>query len=74
MEIKTNKIKYYEKRFGMIAIDKGFITTEDLVMALSVQINENVKQKRHRLIGEILLDLNIMTADQIETVAHDIFG
>jgi len=73
MEEPTGKIEYYEKRFGMIAIEKGFITPENLVRALSIQIDEDVKKKRHRLIGEILLDMDVMTADQIEQVARDIF-
>jgi predicted N-acyltransferase len=73
MEEPTGKIEYYEKRFGMIAIEKGFITIDDLLKALSIQINENLKKERHRLIGEILLEMDIMTADQIEAVARDIF-
>jgi hypothetical protein len=73
MEKQSGKIKYYEKRFGMIAIEKGFITHGDLVNALSVQIAEDIKKERHRLIGEILLDMDVMTASQIEDVARDIF-
>jgi len=73
MEKPTGKIGCYEKRFGMLAIEKGFITPGDLISALSIQIAEDIKKERHRLIGEILLDMNVMTADQIENVARDIF-
>jgi hypothetical protein len=73
MEEPTGKMGVYEKRFGMIAIEKGFITGDDLIRALSIQIDENIEKKRHRLIGEILLEMDIMTADQIETVAREIF-
>ncbi|MFH1078698.1 MAG: hypothetical protein V1766_00300 [Pseudomonadota bacterium] len=73
MEKRTGKREYYEKRFGMIAIEKGFITPDDLVKALYIQIYEDINKQRHRLIGEILLDINLMTAAQIEEVARDIF-
>jgi len=47
------KIKHYEKRFGVIAIDKGFITVDDLAKGLTVQVNEDRKNMPHRLLGEV---------------------
>ena len=68
MASRTGKIKQYEKRFGLIALEKGFITADDLIKALSIQANENIKKGRHRLIGEILLGMDLMSAKQIENV------
>ena len=50
-------MQHYEKRFGLIAIRKGFITQEDLIKALSIQVREDVEFESHRQVGEILLDL-----------------
>jgi predicted N-acyltransferase len=72
MARKTGKIKQYEKRFGVIALEKGFITADDLIKALTIQANENIKKERHRLIGEILLGMELMSAKQIEEVVSTI--
>ncbi len=71
MPDKPKGIKHYEKRFGLIAIKKGFITEEDLIKALSVQVREDVEFGTHRQVGEILLDLDIMNANQIEEVIKE---
>ena len=55
-------------RFGMVAVDKGFVNTEDVIKALEVQYKENVFSEKHRLIGEILKDQGLMTTEQIEEV------
>jgi hypothetical protein len=70
---KPNKIEHYEKRFGIIAIDKGFITAEDLVRGLTVQVNEDVRKIPHRLLGEIFFDIGLMTDQQIDEVLGSIF-
>ena len=72
MAKKPGKIKQYEKRFGVIALEKGFITAADLIKALTIQANENIKKGHHRLIGEILLGMELMSAKQIEEVVSTI--
>lgn len=72
MAKKPGKIKQYEKRFGVIALEKGFITAANLIKALSIQADENIKKGRHRLIGEILLGMDSMSAKQIEEVVSTI--
>ena len=56
------------KRFGVIAVEKGFITKEQLMYALNIQANENIDEGRHRLIGQILLEEKLMTEAQVEEV------
>jgi len=56
------------KRFGVIAVEKGFITLEQLVEAMTVQILEGTDGKKHRLIGQILLSLGYLTSPQIDEV------
>lgn len=70
----TNTIEYYEKRFGLLAVEMGFITPEDLIRAMTVQIKEDMQQDRHhRLIGEILLTEGLMSVAQIEKVLDELF-
>ena len=60
--------KKLDKRFGIIAVNKGFITQEQLIHAFSIQIEENLEKGEHRLIGAILLDQGLMTMQQIDEV------
>ncbi len=63
--------KRMKNRFGTIAVEKGFINTEELMEALSIQANENVEEGKHRLIGQILLDMGLLTESQIDEVIDD---
>ena len=67
------QIKIYEKRFGNIAIEKGFITSDQLVKALNLQVQEEVDNGSRRLIGQILLELNLISAEQIKEILADLF-
>ncbi len=60
--------KYLKKRFGTIAVEKEFITAEQLTEAIKIQTHENVQQNKHRLLGQILLDQGLITEVQIEAV------
>jgi hypothetical protein len=70
---KPGKIEHYEKRFGIIAIEKGFITADDLVKGLTVQVEEDLRRISHRLLGEIFFDMGVMTDRQVEEVVSQIF-
>ena len=63
---------HHKNRFGTIAVEKGFLTKEQLLEALSIQAKENIETDTHRLIGQILLDLGYMTEDQIDDVLESI--
>ncbi len=73
MADRPGKIEHYEKQFGIIAIDKGFITAENLIETLKIQVEEEIKYKTHRLIGEILMDKGYITPSQIQEVLDSIF-
>jgi hypothetical protein len=57
-----------DKRFGAVAIDKGFITLENLIEAMKIQILENIKGLDHRLIGQILWEEGYIKTEQINEV------
>jgi hypothetical protein len=65
---KPAKIEHYEKRFGIAAIEKGMITATDLVKALTVQVEEDIRAVPHRLLGEIFFEMGLMTDSQVEEV------
>lgn len=69
----SKKVEHYEKRFGIIAIETGFISREDLIMALKIQVLEDLSLGSHRLIGSILLDEKLITAGQIQAVLDIMF-
>ncbi len=46
----------YCNRFGVIAVDKGFVTADQLKEALTEQADDNLFNKPHRLIGRIFFD------------------
>jgi tRNA U34 5-methylaminomethyl-2-thiouridine-forming methyltransferase MnmC len=73
MSDKPGKIEHFEKQFGIIAIEKGFITADNLIEALKIQVEEELKYKKHRLIGEILMENNHITANQIQETLNSIF-
>jgi hypothetical protein len=64
-EIET---QHLEKRFGVIAIESGYVTPKEFVDALKIQVMEDIEKGRHRLIGRILLEQGIMTLAQINKV------
>jgi hypothetical protein len=61
-------MKEVEKRFGVIAVDMGYITIEQLLDALEIQVREDLAEKKHRIIGRILYDMGLLTFPQIERV------
>ena len=56
------------KRFGQVAVEKKFVTSEQAKQALQEQIEDNLSQKPHRQLGKILLEKGWMNAQQIEVV------
>jgi hypothetical protein len=60
-----------EKRFGFIAVEKGYINAEQLLEAMMIQLKENLDKWEHRLLGKILFDLGYMSSDQIRDVLDE---
>lgn len=73
MLAQTKKIDFYERRFGVIAVAKGYVTAQEIIEALTIQVREDIEVGTHRLIGEILMDRDVMSADQIEEVLKAVF-
>ena len=71
-EINKELSKKYCPRFGQIAVSLGFITMEQLKEAFVEQVEENLSNGRHRLLGEIFLEKGWMTPEQSEVVLNRI--
>ncbi|MBN2032306.1 MAG: hypothetical protein JW836_03440 [Deltaproteobacteria bacterium] len=61
-------IEVRDKRFGVVAVEKGFITKEQLFDALRIQVEENLSDRPHRLIGHILIRLGHLSHEQADEV------
>ncbi len=57
-----------EKRFGTIAVEKGFTKKEQIIEAMKQQVEEDLDGKEHRRIGSILYSLGYITIPQINEV------
>ena len=57
-----------DKRFGIVAIENGFITSKQLIEAMKIQVYEDLEGSNHRLVGEILQEKEYITAVQIDEV------
>jgi len=71
--IKSQEIKElleprFEKRFGDVAVGKKFITLQQLIQAMTIQVQEEAKTGEHRLLGEILIGMGIMNPSQVNKV------
>ncbi len=65
--------KKYSPRFGKIALDMGFITPEQLKLALAEQVDDDQLRYPHRVIGSIFFDRGWMTYQEIEAVLQELF-
>ncbi|HEC12773.1 MAG TPA: hypothetical protein ENI80_05915 [Acidiferrobacteraceae bacterium] len=64
----TSGTERYEKQFGVTAVEMGYITPDQLVEALRTQIQEDLEEGKHRLLGQILREQELMSPNDIETV------
>ena len=63
-----NVVTRLEKRFGTIAVEKGFTTKEQVLEAMRVQVSEDLDGKEHRRIGSILYSLGYIKIPEINEV------
>jgi hypothetical protein len=57
-----------EMRFGVTAVEMGFITAAQLHEAMMIQLDEDLQGFAHRLIGQILLERAHISTTQISEV------
>ena len=57
-----------EIHFGTLAVKMEFITVAQLGTAVSTQMKEDLEYNKHRLLGEILVDMGFMDSSQVDKV------
>lgn len=57
-----------EKKFGKIAIEKGYITESQLDSVIDAQMNDEIWDRKHRVISTILFHSGYITGQQIDEV------
>ncbi len=63
----------YCSRFGKIAVENGYLVAEQLQQALREQVDDNLADRPHRVIGAICFGHGWMTPAQIEEVLNLMF-
>ena len=71
-DITDNVSQKYTPRFGQIAVEKGFVTSEQVKQALLEQIDDDLAHKPHRQLGMILLEKGWMNVQQVEAVLNEL--
>jgi hypothetical protein len=61
------------RRFGMIAVKKGFVSKDQIKEAFMEQLDDDLNEREHRLIGEILFEKGLITWDQMTIVVEELF-
>jgi len=61
-------IEVRDRRFGVIAVENGFIKAEQLFEALKIQVEKDLAGRPHSLIGHILIECGYLTIEQAEEI------
>ena len=59
-------------RFGVIAVKKGFVSPEQVIEALNIQVREDISDGKHRRIGMILLKQGHLTSMQVDEILKEL--
>ena len=58
-------------KFGMLVIEKGYITEGQLGIAVSQQMKEDIQGKPHRRLGEILMSMELINEVDLINLLND---
>lgn len=62
------RVKDRYKFFGEVALERRFVTPDQLYEALTHQARAKVEGRSEKLLGQILLELGYMSEDQVRQV------
>ncbi len=65
--------KKYCPRFAQLAVEMNYVLPDQVKAALAEQLDDNLSNRPHRLIGRILLEKGWMKPEQIENVLNELF-
>jgi len=69
---RSDVLVEFTGRFGMIAVNRGYVTPKQLKEALADQVDDDLAYRPHRLLGTIFFEKKLMTPNQIEQVIDEL--
>ena len=70
--IAENGANKDQVKFGRIPVERKMITRKQLAAAMQIQVSDDIEQKPHRRVGEILQDLGYLNKSQVAEVLKEI--
>lgn len=64
--------KKFDPRFGMLAVEMGFVTVEQVREAMGQQVDDDFARRPHRLLGDILVERGWMTLREVDMVLEEL--
>lgn len=61
-------LKKIKSRFAVLCKKKGYASRDQILEALMIQVHENIEEKKHRPIGEILMERGHMNKTQVDEI------
>jgi hypothetical protein len=61
-------------RFGSIAVDRQYVTLEQVQNAIDEQFENYITGSPHRLLGEILMENYLLTEEQVKSILEEMGG
>ncbi len=71
--IETGVEKQYHPRSGQVAVEMDFINVVQLKQALVEQVDDDLANRPHRFLGEILVDNCWISLEQLDIILHELF-
>ncbi|MEM7264297.1 MAG: hypothetical protein AAF488_20105 [Planctomycetota bacterium] len=62
------------RMFGEVAFEKGYITTAHLYEALQIQAQQEAENRPRQFLGEILVDLEYISEQQVLEILTELHG
>jgi hypothetical protein len=62
----------FSRRFGMVAVNRGYVTPKQLKEAIAEQLDDNLAGRPHQVLGKIFFDKNLMNLNQIDQILDEL--
>lgn len=63
----------YRKMIGELALERGLVDAGQLYQALTHQARSRDEGKGNKLLGQVLVELGFMTADQLQDLVEELY-
>ena len=71
-EAKETLPRRHAPRFGMLAVEMGFVTMEQVREAMGEQVDDDFAKRPHRPLGTILVEKGWMTPREVDMVLEEL--